>query len=352
MTKSKKAIFIILGIVVVALLAVAIYFFFGSDLLTVPKTPASDFEYALAEDHIAIWGYIGDEDAIRIPEKIENFPVTEIEYEAFAKNTQLKKVILPQTLEKLSAEAFSGSALEEVTIPKSVTNWGMSCFLNTTSLVSVKLEDGLQEIGYAAFMGATSLETINIPDSVTKIGAWAFSTCEDLSDLKLGDGLTEIESGAFYKCTSLKKVVLPKNLEILASNTFAECTSLEEVTLPEKLTMLEMGVFGKASALKSITLPDGLKEIDEYALYGTALETVTIPASVEKIGDCAFDGCTALKSVTFLGDAPTVEGTNVQDEPNKNTFGEPNKDVTIYYDPDTSGWDTTVLKDWYTLVAK
>lgn len=352
MTKSKKTIFIILGaVVIVALLAVAVFLFLGPN--AIPETPATDLGYALVEgDHIAIWEYTGEEDAIRIPEKIENFPVTEIEYEAFKGNTQLKKVILPQTLEQLSTEAFADSALEEVTIPKSVTNWGMSCFLNTTSLVSVKLEDGLQEIGYAAFMGATSLETISIPDSVTKIGAWAFSACENLNDLKLGDGIKEIESGAFYKCTSLKKVVLPKNLEILASNTFEECTSLEEVTLPETLTTLEMGVFAKASALKSITLPDGLKEIDEYALYGTALETVTIPASVEKIGDCAFDGCTALKSVTFLGDAPTVEGTNEQDEPNKNTFGEPNKELTIYYDPDTDGWDTTVLKDWYTLVAK
>ena len=76
--------------------------------------------------------------------------------------------------------------------------------------------------------------------------------------------------------------------------------------------------------------------------FADSLKEVTIPASVSKIEINPFLNCNSLKTVKFMGDAPTsAEGW---------PFGYPNKEIIIYYNPETSGWDTTALKDDYTLV--
>ena len=107
---------------------------------------------------------------------------------------------------------------------------------------------------------------------------------------------------------------------------------------------MDEGVFFGNHALTSITFEDGLPKIAGSSTFQGAisLETVTIPASVTEISDTAFSACHSLKSVKFMGDAPTVLGYYV--------FGPSNKEITIYYDPETSGWDTTTLKDDYTLL--
>ena len=100
-------------------------------------------------------------------------------------------------------------------------------------------------------------------------------------------------------------------------------------------------IFERNIALVELTMEEGITSIGISAFAGCkALQKVTIPASVQTIGDLAFSWCTALKEVVFLGNAPDNIGNTIFDK----------KTVTIYYDPATSGWDTTKMKEKYTLI--
>ena len=203
-------------------------------------------------------------------------------------------------------------------------------------------------IAGGAFWG-TSIESVVIPDSVKFVVARAFYGCDQLKTVDFGDGIIEIQEEAFYKCTALESIILPKNLETIGEGAFYGCTSATEIYIPKTLTNWSAGyqypIFGFCTALETLTIEDGLSVLEGAGSFccASSLKNLVIPASVKKIGDVAFHSATALESVTFLGDAPQVT---------ENVFGYPNTEtaspnLVIYYDPNTSGWDDTVLSQYH-----
>jgi len=81
--------------------------------------------------------------------------------------------------------------------------------------------------------------------------------------------------------------------------------------------------------MTSVTIPGTVTAIGNDSFKGCiGLTAVTIPASVTSVGSSAFSGCINLKEVKFLGDAPQETKYMFKDAP-----------ATIYFDPNTSGWD-------------
>ena len=203
-------------------------------------------------------------------------------------------------------------------------------------------------IAGGAFVG-TSIESLVIPDSVKFVVARAFYGCDQLKTVDFGDGIIEIQEEAFRECTALESIILPKNLETIGDGAFYGCTSATEIYIPKTLTNWSAGyqypIFGFCTALETLTIEDGLSVLEGAGSFccASSLKNLVIPASVKRIGDGAFHGATALESVTFLGDAPQVT-ENVFGYPNTVTSG-PN--LVIYYDPNTSGWDDTVLSQYH-----
>ena len=203
-------------------------------------------------------------------------------------------------------------------------------------------------IAGGAFVG-TSIESVVIPDSVKFVVARAFYGCDQLKTVDFGDGIIEIQEEAFRECTALESIILPKNLETIGEGAFYGCTSATEIYIPKTLTNWSEGdhypTFFNCTALETLTIEDGLSVLGGAGLFccASSLKNLVIPASVKKIGDVAFHSATALESVTFLGDAPQVT---------ENVFGYPNTEtaspnLVIYYDPNTSGWDDTVLSQYH-----
>ena len=203
-------------------------------------------------------------------------------------------------------------------------------------------------IAGGAFVG-TSIESVVIPDSVKFVVARAFYGCDQLKTVDFGDGIIEIQEEAFRECTALESIILPKNLETIGEGAFYGCTSATEIYIPKTLTNWSEGdhypTFFNCTALETLTIEDGLSVLGGAGLFccASSLKNLVIPASVKKIGDVAFHSATALESVTFLGDAPQVT---------ENVFGYPNTEtaspnLVIYYDPNTSASDHTVLSQYH-----
>ena len=86
-----------------------------------------------------------------------------------------------------------------------VTQIGMYAFANDTELLSISLpntikviEDGTgQYYALGAFEGCTGLTSIAIPNSVLHIGNKAFLGCNNLSNVSIGSHVTSIGYSAF-----------------------------------------------------------------------------------------------------------------------------------------------------------
>lgn len=114
---------------------------------------------------------------LTIPARINGWPVKEMDDYALAFCSNLVYVSIPNTMEKIGANAFDGDdGLEEIIIPSSVKTIGSEAFDSCRNLSSVKLNEGLEMIGAEAFRNCEALRSIVIPSSVEFIGVDAFNT--------------------------------------------------------------------------------------------------------------------------------------------------------------------------------
>ena len=91
--------------------------------------------------------------------------------EAFLECTNIKSVILPNTLTAIGTQAFWGSSLVSISIPASVETIEGGAFCRCTALQTVTFEKGskLKKIEGRHFYECTSLTSIEIPASVEAI---------------------------------------------------------------------------------------------------------------------------------------------------------------------------------------
>lgn len=106
---------------------------------------------------------------LRVPETIEDLPVTQITYDTFKNNT----------------------VLESIRLPNSLNSIGNSAFYGCKGLTSITIPDGVTSIGGSAFRGCTGLTSVTIPDSVTSIGVRIFYNCSGLTSITFNGTTTQ-----------------------------------------------------------------------------------------------------------------------------------------------------------------
>ncbi len=234
----------------------------------------------------------------------------------------LQEVALPGSLTVLGAGAFSGCNLKSVTIPDGVTTMLANVFAECKSLRQVTLGRGIKETGFGTFQGCgllseveippsltdigamfarcTGLVRVTIPDSVKEIGGTAFSGCRSLREVTFGRNVTKIGNEAFAECAALTKVTIPDGVTEIGERTFAECAALAEVTFGRRVKTIGQGAFSHCTSLTKVTIPDSVTEIWAAAFADcAALAEVTFGRNVKTIGQNAFSKCTALTKVTI-----------------------------------------------------
>ena len=114
--------------------------------------------------------------------------------EAFLECTNIKSVILPNTLTAIGTQAFCHSSLVSISIPASVETIEGGAFFRCTALQTVTFEKGSQLLtvdgyyNYGAFSDCTALTTVDMSacTQVTEIGYRAFSDDSKLQLFKIG----------------------------------------------------------------------------------------------------------------------------------------------------------------------
>ena len=303
------------------------------------------YTYTLDDANRAtITGYSGNATALYIPDEIDGHEVVAIGDRAFQNRTDLRTVMIPDSVEKIEFEAFYNcinlkivdlssnlttigydvfgncKSISKIEIPKSLKKfdgtWGRgtnlsygafggcsnlktvnfeagstivcaALFMGCDGIEEIELPDTITEIGDSAFKSCKNLNKVIIPESVTKIDGDAFAECSGLVDIKMHEGINTIGSRAFYKCDRLLDIVIPDSVEKIEFEAFRGCDKLENIKLSENLTIVGYGVFGDCKSISKIEIPKSLKKFDGTWGRGTNLSYG------------AFGGCSNLKTVNF-----------------------------------------------------
>ena len=160
--------------------------------------------------------------------------VTTIEDKAFENCESLQSIALPGGLKTLGQGVFNNSGITQLTVPGNLGVLDRRTFSGWTGIKHVKVSSPIYEIGIECFSGCTDLETIELPSSIKTIGAFAFSGCRSLQGINL-EGLDKsfdgISRGTFQGCGSLKKIVLPESVIFADDQSFEGCSDLETFTV-------------------------------------------------------------------------------------------------------------------------
>ena len=201
--------------------------------------------------------------------------------QVFSGCTNIKSLILPNTLTAIKSYALSKTLLVSISIPASVETIEEYAFEGCEALTSIEIPASVEKIGELAFYGCTSLQTVTFKkgSQLKTIEMSVFGHCKALASIEIPASVETIVGNAFYGCTALASIEIPASVETIGNNAFPYCTALQTVT------------FEKGSQLKTIG--------DSTFSGCTSLTSIEIPASVETVEANAFNGCTSLKTVTF-----------------------------------------------------
>ena len=317
---------------------------------TVEPIIEESLEYEIAGLYNQFYQVVGignvASDEIVVPSTYNGLPVIRIARRVFENKVNLKKIILPNTikyidnfafagctaleyidlpnsLESMQKDVFSGSGirtldltdtalktfacvdcpnLESVKLPKNLWLLDPYCLKNTPKLKSITLPDSLDYIGLNNFVGS-SIESIKIPKKVYYIGESAFeNTVINSVEFEEGTKLETIDKFAFKGCNNLKSIVIPASVTTIGAYAFSGCTNLTSVTFEEgsKLETLDTSFYD--SGVTEFTIPKNVKKIESIAFMNlSSLKSVRFEddSNVTVLPSQLFDGCYNLTTIDF-----------------------------------------------------
>ena len=275
--------------------------------------------------------------------------------DAFSDCKNLQEVTLPESIDRVEANAFSeNSSLETVNYmgkeppnydftfknPPIVQVWtdynGDELFgVNVSKVFEKGNHDGFSWVfapeSTLTIKGTGIIERYNplgkfkklskrlvIEDGITSIDTEAFYGY-DFTDVKLPSTLETIGRNAFGGCKCLNSITLPTSLKTLGEHAFDGCYGLTEICVEDGnnayydvdgvlFSKLDLALIqyppGKGG---NYTVPENVTSINNLAFCNTNIESVTIKGSLQSIGRNAFYGCHDLKSVYIDGEVDRVD---------------------------------------------
>ena len=100
-----------------------------------------------------------------------------------------------------------------IIVPKTVTTIGSLAFSRRSKLKKVQLPEGLERIGRDAFSDCDALEEVTIPASVKTIDPYAFARCDGLKKVSFLGIPEHIARTTFSDCDNLMSIIVPEGEE-------------------------------------------------------------------------------------------------------------------------------------------
>jgi len=191
-----------------------------------------------------------------------------------------------------------------------VKSIGSQAFYQNTSITTVKLNEGLQNIGMYAFYYCSGISgTLTI--DVATIGKDAFYKCTNITGLIFGDNVITI-SNAFESCKNIATVSIGKNVTTI-DFYFNNLSNLTSISVDNENTnfVMDDGVlysYDKTTLIcypryksdTSFVIPNSVTAVGAHAVSSNKnLTSLTISENVESIGGSAFGGLNYLTELKY-----------------------------------------------------
>ncbi len=241
-------------------------------------------------------------------------------YRAVTNAYNYSNIIFSNGISEIYTRAFNGVKVQTISLPSSLKTIGNSAFRYATSLESITLSSGVEEIGEGTFSDSglksfTSnhalinlqglgncyeLTNVVLKNGLKTIGSHAFEMCSSLTNIELPDKLEAIGDYAFSSCDKLTSLPIIKDVKTMGKYIFSNCIGFVSIEVPNTMLTIPEYFFNACTNLVSIKLPETLESIGANAfLYCSALTEISIPKNVKLIGKEAFNLCSKLTSITF-----------------------------------------------------
>ena len=234
--------------------------------------PTSEFRFiSLGGDTWRLANYTGTRRNVSIPSTYNGGTVVAISDNAFAGNTSMETLVIPETVTSIGAEAFADcSNLKNLTMSSKVTTIGDNAFdgcdaietasipANAASYISKGNLVGLTVTNGAieeyAFASSPKLASVEVVGETTSIGREAFSGCAVLASVEVDGQEVAIGDNAFVDCAMLTDVTFG-DVASIGDFAFKDCAAIGEVVIPDSVTSIGDGAFSGCSGLTSMRLP-------------------------------------------------------------------------------------------------
>ena len=227
--------------------------------------------------------------------------------EAFRDATNLKSVVLPQSMYNIANNVFYGChSLEHVVLPDSAIIINSNAFYQT-AIQSITLpQKGNLVLGYNA-LGASKLRSVYIPANVTHIYDYFLRDCSDLISIAVDENNSRYDSRE--GCNAVIET---------ATNTL---------------------IFG----CKTTVIPKSVTALGQYSIFhNSELTTLELHAGIDSIGKYAISVCPKLtKVIAHMPNPPAITDTNVDNLPSTCVLYVPKGKTSVYQ---AAGWTTSLFR--------
>ncbi len=224
----------------------------------------------MSGDIYYVSSYNGTASTVRLPYYYDDGvhgvkPLGAIGDKAFANNTVMTEIIVPDTVTSVYYTAFEGSAWLAAQ-NDGIVYVGKVAFTYKGTMpenYSMELKADTVAIAEYAFNSKYYLKSVVIPDSVTVIHRYAFHNCVALNTVSIGNSVSFIGSAAFSECDALTEITIPDSIKILRSRIFENCENLKTVNIGSGITQIYENIFNGNTQLTSITFGCTVAELNE-----------------------------------------------------------------------------------------
>ena len=204
---------------------------------------------------------------------------------AFAGNSTLGVVILPNSVKLMGNEAFACCAkLTKVIIPESVSEIG-GCAFESSDLRSIQIPKSVERLGPSIVLGCKYLREIDV-DAANPV----YDSRENCNAV-----IETVTNRLLFGC---RNSIIPSSVVDIYDDAFRGCEYLWKITIPNSIERIGDRAFSRCEGINGVKIPDSVKEIGRFAFnHCSSIERIRIPDSVKIIGEGAFYNCKKLKDI-------------------------------------------------------
>lgn len=275
---------------------------------------------------------------INIPATVTNggttYNVTSIDPSAFMNCTNLRRVVIPNSVQYIMNDAFKGcSKLTNITIPASVYTIYNNVFDGCTALKSVICLNPTPKSWNTNNFSSTTYTSAKLIVPQGSLSAYQSSTycwgsftsiqemdCDFAEDAIFYDILdnntAEVTHALRFADSYSGDVAIPStvthngvsyNVTSIGLEAFYSDLNLYSVRVPATVNNISNYAFYDCRNLTGVNIPDGITDIN-YCTFGScySLPNIVIPSSITWIAQNAFRNCTSLTSITCRATTPPM----------------------------------------------